>query len=125
MQTIETLNVPNRNGRIYTTSLANKIIKQFEDCPPKSVMGTLATDFTDAIVRLSAASHIVNKMWIDDNKLMAEIEILQTPTGKIIQLFDKPVFRLAGVGSIKDDGTLDEDSYKFVTLIAANDQDQS
>lgn len=121
---VEKLNTPNRNGRIYTTSLANKIVEEFEKLPSRSCIGEPADTYRDSMIKFSDASHVVTKMWVEEDRLMAEVEFLSTPTGKVLQSVQESggvlTFRLAGVGWVEDDGRLNEESYKFHTLIASN-----
>jgi hypothetical protein len=81
---------------------------------------------TDSIIHFTNVSHSIEKLWMDDDKLMAEVKILSTPAGQTLQsvLNYNPNgvgFKMVGVGNgrVDDQGILQVgSSYKLVQIEA-------
>lgn len=127
------LNIKNKNGRIYTKEVVKDTLKDFEERIDKykGVFGEFGLP-PKAEISLSNVSHIINRVWIEEESLKeidlddenwwdnpdpfekpkcslwAEIKILDTPSGKIIQEFDEENFvvRPRSIGSVNADGTV-------------------
>lgn len=115
---------PNRNGRVYGRHLWENVINSEyvqEMMNAKCLFGENnhpQDDRTD--IDLNNVSHAINKMWIEGDSVMAELDLLPTPAGEIInKLIDygsKIGVSSRGAGEVYDDGSVDEDSYTFFTL---------
>lgn len=81
---VQRANSKNQNGRIYPRDILEKecarYVKEYVD---KGVaLGQL--DHTDSpVIELKHVSHKMNKLWWDNDDLLAEVQILETPMGKI------------------------------------------
>lgn len=85
------LNKASRNRRFYTESLWRKVLdesyvqQKFDD---RLMYGTIGHGqiLDDDAIREGKVSHIVSRMWIDDQtqKGMAEFLVLNTPTGRVL-----------------------------------------
>lgn len=107
------INYMNLNKRIYTKNTCQKIIDDFNK--QNSVFGEIEPDNTD--ISLANVSHLVEKLWIENNILKAEIKILNTPQGKILeQLVDSMCFSSRAFGTINPDNTVE--IKKFLTIDA-------
>src|SRR5581483_8784794 len=81
---------------------------------------------TESIIHFNNVSHAVDKLWLDGNKLMASISILDTPAGKTLGSVlsrnrEAAEFKMVGVGSgrVDNNGVLQVgDSYKLVQIEA-------
>lgn len=100
---------PNGNNRIYPRAVLEKEIERFKKNPPGCMFGQLDMP-PDCVTRIANISHSVNDLYMNGDYLMAEIEVLKTPSGKILKKLLKEAphsvaFRTAGVGN----GCMDEE----------------
>lgn len=78
--------VKNGNGRVYPKPILEREINKYISGPVKSRCSTGELDHPDSsVINLSNISHIITKVWWDNNDVMGEIELLNTPSGKIAQ----------------------------------------
>lgn len=111
----ELLDTPNRNNRIYTKECMEKAIADTKKLiEEKRFLGELQPQ--DRNINLSNVSHMVTDLRIEENKVMAEIQVLKTPRGIILQemLDAKEIeFVQRGLGKIGKDNIVTD-----YTLIA-------
>lgn len=74
------LDHPNRNGRIYPQDVLEKAIQNYNEKDYK--FGELGYPITQN-VELQHISHRINEVKLKDNNFCANIELLDTPSGKI------------------------------------------
>ena len=71
-------------------------------------------------ISLQNVSHAINDLWIEGDKVLAVIDILPTPMGKIIsELLDYGTnigISSRGAGTVLRDNSVDPDDYQFVTF---------
>lgn len=81
---IQKANTPNANNRIYPRQiLERENMSMQESIEQRRALGEL--DHPDSpIIQLENVSHLLTKTWWDNDNLMGEIEILNTPKGKIL-----------------------------------------
>ncbi len=112
---IPELGTINRNGRIYTREIAEKMCGQFD---PERTGGELGHP-DSSIVSLSNVSHRIHRVFVSDNALWVEYSVLDNAAGRLLyDLFQKIgpegfVLSPRGVGSIRN-GYPQED-YKVIT----------
>lgn len=116
---------PNCNNRIYPAELCRQMVEEFKRST--GLMGHLGVPTTGK-VELETVSHQITNLRFDelDQKLKAEIRILNTPCGKLLNnlLNDKVdvQFRTTGVGSGKVDANgnlvINMDTYKLISIDA-------
>ena len=101
--------VKNGNGRVYPREILNREVQKYIDGPVKqnNAMGEL--DHPEAsIINLSNVSHNIKKVWWDGNDLMGQLELLNTPSGKIAMELVSAGIPLGissrGMGSVKQLG---------------------
>ena len=108
------------NNNVYTKAVLEKVVKDFER--RKCVLGCLEPSSNS--LRLEKISHKIVKIWLTEDRLMAEIMILNTPCGNILKNMSSPWeqgidtgyrFGITGVGTIKD-GVVDKYELKSVDL---------
>ena len=118
--------VPNKNKHVYPTALLKKIVDGFT---PSTLLGSIGMNNQTAVIQLNNVSHMVTKLTMDGNNMVADIETLNTPQGKALEQLTEHsdiVFRLAGIGAgkVNEEGNLViDDSYKMVTINALNAAD--
>ena len=115
----------NANNRVYPkTVLEGQVGKLQPLISERRLCGELDHPQSDT-VRLSNASHLVTKLWMEDNEVYGEAEILNTPAGKVAQALIQDGVKI-GISS-RGLGTLSEglygtkyktvnDDYKLVTF---------
>jgi len=87
-QVVEVLDKPNRNGRIYTKELFennvlnDKIVN--EKLLTHSLFGEFEPSYSGCCIDASRISHSVSKLYIEDDKVKADIDILDTSQGQLL-----------------------------------------
>ena len=116
-------NKSNRNGRIYPMSLWQNVVNSDyvkEMINNHSLFGEADHPETRLEISLQNVSHAINDLWIEGDKVMAIIDILPTPMGKIIsELLDYGTnigISSRGAGTVLRDNSVDPDDYQFVTF---------
>ena len=76
----------NGNSRVYPRDVLDPQVKKYLAGPVKTrtALGELDHPETPT-VSLSNASHVITNIWWEGNDLMGELELLNTPSGKIAQ----------------------------------------
>jgi len=82
MQMCETLN---GNGRVYTESVLKREVGKYQQLvKERRALGEL--DHPDKVeVSLASVSHKVTSIWMEGNKVMGKIQVLETPAGKTLR----------------------------------------
>ena len=105
LQKADTLN---QNGRIYPMDILEREIRNYQKFIVENrALGEL--DHPDSsVVNLKNASHLVKEAYIDKQVVFGTVEILDTPSGKILQSLIESGVKLGissrGVGSTKKQG---------------------
>ena len=78
--------VKNGNGRVYPKEVLEREAKKYAEGPIKSNTAMGELDHPEStIVNLNNVSHNIKRIWWEGNDLMGELELLNTPSGKIAQ----------------------------------------
>jgi hypothetical protein len=117
LQKAETLN---QNGRVYPKVILEREIRNYQKFIKESrALGEL--DHPDSsVVELKNASHIIREAHMDGNIVYGTVEVLNTPSGKILQSLVESGVTLGissrGVGSTKVDGDLQivQDDFQLI-----------
>lgn len=105
LQKADTLN---QNGRIYPKTILEREIRNYQKFIVENrALGEL--DHPDSsVVNLKNVSHIVREAYLDGDVVYGTVEILDTPSGKILQSLVESGVKLGissrGVGSTKKQG---------------------
>ena len=99
----------NGNGRVYPKEVLMREVEKYIKGPvaQNNAMGEL--DHPDAsVINLANVSHNIKKVWWDGNNLMGNLELLNTPSGKIAMELVSAGIPLGissrGMGSVKQLG---------------------
>ena len=110
----------NGNGRVYPEKILRREVKNYEKLiQERRSLGELDHP-EDSVVNLKNASHLVRRVWWDGKDVMGTVEILGTPSGKILQSLVESGVRLGissrGLGSTKEKGgqTVVQDDFQLV-----------
>jgi len=105
LQKADTLN---QNGRIYPIDILEREIRNYQKFIVENrALGEL--DHPDSsVVNLKNASHLVKEAYLDKQVVYGTVEILETPSGKILQSLIESGVKLGissrGVGTTKKQG---------------------
>ena len=105
---------PNGNQRIYSNTLLKREVTKLQgQVNERRLLGELDHP-SDEVVHLGNVSHIITKLYMDDNFVMGEGEVLNTPSGKVLTELLKAGVKLGissrGTGSVD----LDEAGSNYV-----------
>ena len=74
----------------------------------------------DQVINLKNASHLVTDIWWDGDDVMGKVQVLDTPSGKVLKELVKAGVKLGissrGMGSVKESNgdTLVEDDFQLI-----------
>ncbi len=99
----------NGNNRVYPKEVLLREVEKYQKGPIASNTSMGELDHPEvSIVNLGNVSHVIKKVWWEQNDLMGELELLNTPSGKIAQelvLAGIPLgISSRGMGSVKQIG---------------------
>ena len=110
----------NGNGRIYS----RPILEREEENYGKLVRERRALGELDhpdsAVINLSAACHLVTEVWWDGDAVMGKVQVLNTPSGKILKELVGSGVKLGissrGMGSVHESNgqTIVEDDFQLI-----------
>lgn len=118
----------NRNGRVYSRQLWESVINSDyvkEMLEFNTLYGEADHPEDRFEISLPEVSHVVTKLWIDDNKgkVMGEADILDTPKGRILNTVVKYGSKIGisarAAGSLQEENGVKrvvEDDYTFFTF---------
>lgn len=113
---VKIADVPDSNGNIYPKHVLEKSIKEYQQSiEDKTSIGT-CFDKTGSWIDLSKASHLVTKLWIDNDKVFARIQTLETEYGKLLsEIIDAGIinFNIRALGILA--GTIVE-SFDIISI---------
>ena len=124
MQMAET---KNGNGRVYPQAILEREVENYAQLvKERRALGEL--DHPDSsVINLNNASHMVTKIWMEGNKCMGKIKVLDTPSGKILRSLVESGVQLGissrGMGSVKENNgiTLVEDDFQLICFDMVSD----
>ena len=96
----------NGNGRVYPKSVLEREVENYQNSiHERRALGELDHP-DDSVINLKNSSHLVTKMWWEGNNVMGKIEVLDTPSGRILKDLLKSGVKLGissrGMGSVKE-----------------------
>lgn len=110
----------NGNGRVYGKKILEREVQNYQKMiDDRRALGELDHP-EDSVVNLKNASHIVTKMWWDNNNVMGKVKVLDTPSGKILKSLVESGVKLGissrGLGSTRKEGgkTIVEDDFQLI-----------
>lgn len=110
----------NQNGRVYPKSILEREIRNYQKFIKENrALGELDHP-ESSVVELKNASHIIREAYMQGDVVYGTVEILNTPSGKILQSLVESGVTLGissrGVGSTKPDGDLQivQDDFQLI-----------
>ena len=118
----------NQNGRVYPKEILVREVKKYTQIQIAENRALGELDHPDtSVVNLANASHLVTEIWMDNNKCMGKIEVLNTPSGNVLKELVNANVSLGissrGMGSIKEENgvTLVEDDFQLICFDMVSD----
>lgn len=104
---IQRAEAKNQNGRIYPKNILERAVNQYIEGPIKENRALGELDHAqDNIVHLNNVSHNIKKLWWENDNVCARIEILNTPSGRILKELFKTGINVGissrGTGSVRE-----------------------
>ena len=110
----------NGNGRVYRKETLKREVNNYQKAiNDRRSLGELDHP-DDSVINLKNASHIVTRLWWQESDVMGKIEVLDTPSGKILKDLVKANVKLGissrGLGSVKQEKgkTIVEDDFQLI-----------
>ena len=110
----------NGNGSIYRKETLQREVENYQKAvKERRSLGELDHP-DDSVINLKNASHLVSRMWWDGDSVMGKIEVLDTPSGKVLKALLKSGVKLGissrGMGSVKESNgvTMVEDDFQLI-----------
>lgn len=100
--------IVNQNGRVYPRPILEREVRNYQKLiRERRSLGEC--DHPDSsVVELKNVSHLITMAWMEGNDVIGEVELLDTPPGKILQTLVESGVTLGissrGVGSTRQDG---------------------
>jgi hypothetical protein len=105
---LQRANTVNQNGRIYPRDILSREVRNYQKFIVENrALGELDHP-ADSIVNLKNVSHIIREAYMENDVVYGKLEILTTPSGKILQSLIESGVKLGissrGLGSTKKQG---------------------
>ena len=117
---IQAADTKNGNGRIYPQNILEREMKNYQKIIGENrALGELDHP-EDSVINLKNASHMVTNVWWDGNDVMGKVQVLNTPSGKVLQELANAGVNLGissrGMGSVHEaNGTTTvEDDFQLI-----------
>jgi len=117
----------NGNGRVYPHMILEREVKNYSKMVnERRALGELDHPDT-SVINLANASHLVTNIYMDGNKCMGKIEVLNTPSGNILRNLVENRIPLGissrGMGSIREENgtTIVEDDFQLICFDMVSD----
>ena len=110
----------NGNGRIYPQAILEREVKTYAKMvKERRALGELDHP-ESSVINLINASHLVTEIWMDGKTCMGKIEVLPTPSGRILESLVKAGVKMGissrGMGSVRESNgvTMVEDDFQLI-----------
>ena len=113
--------VRNANQRVYPVNEIGRAVKTLNDqiSGGYSVLGEV--DHPDGLnINLDRVSHMITKMWMEDNNGYGTLKILPTPMGQLVKTMLEAGVKLGvssrGSGNVSEDGSGNVSDFEIITV---------
>lgn len=117
----------NGNGRVYPHKVLVREVENYKKMvKERRALGELDHPDT-SVINLANASHLVTEIWMDNNKCMGKIEVLNTPSGNVLKELINAGVKLGissrGMGSVSENNgqTIVEDDFQLICFDMVSD----
>jgi hypothetical protein len=112
--------VQNGNGRIYPHKILMREMQNYDKLvKERRALGELDHP-EDSVINLKNASHLVTEVWWDGKDVMGKVQVLNTPSGKVLKELVSSGVKLGissrGMGSVQESNgqTIVEDDFQLI-----------
>ena len=82
---IQQAEIENGNGRVYPRDVLIKQVAEYKQiCRDRRALGELDHP-DDSVINLKNVSHLMTDIWTENDKVYGKIEVLDTPSGRILR----------------------------------------
>jgi len=113
-------NARNGNGRVYPLEILQREVGNYKKLvEERRALGELDHP-DDSVINLKNASHLITEVWWDTDALMGKIQVLDTPSGKVLKELVNAGVKLGissrGMGSVHESNgdTIVEDDFQLI-----------
>jgi hypothetical protein len=117
----------NGNGRVYKKDVLQREIENYHKLvQERRALGELDHP-DDSVVNLKNVSHLVTRIWWENDDVMGTIEVLSTPSGQVLKSLVEAGCKLGissrGMGSVKEEKgqTIVEDDFLLICFDIVSD----
>lgn len=114
------IDTKNENGRIYPKDLVEKAVLKYNENKEQIGLGTL--EFQDTLeMDPNNISHKISNVRIEENNVVCDVKLLNTPKGKLVQDLLKDMqlsVATAGTGRVDKDGVVTEFELHHTAIIS-------
>lgn len=110
----------NGNGRVYPMEVLTREVKNYSKLvKERRALGELDHP-EDSVINLTKASHMVTAIWMEGKDVKGKIQVLNTPSGKVLQELVKANVNVGissrGMGSVSESRgqTIVEDDFQLI-----------
>ena len=86
---LQKANTLNQNGRVYPRHILEREIRNYEKLIRENRAFGELDHANEPIVNMKNISHVIREIWMEGDIVYGKVEILQTPSGKIIEAIIK------------------------------------
>ena len=112
--------VLNGNNRMYPPEILMREVKTYQKLvQERRALGELDHP-DDSIINLKNCSHMVTSIWMENHTVMGKVQVLNTPSGKILRELVNDGVKLGissrGMGSVRENNgqTIVEDDFQLI-----------
>ena len=120
-------NAQNGNGRVYKKDVLQREVENYHKLvSERRALGELDHP-DDSVVNLKNVSHLVTRIWWEQDDVMGTIEVLDTPSGQVLKSLVQAGCKLGissrGMGSVKEEKgqTIVEDDFLLICFDIVSD----
>lgn len=122
---IQRCNTLNQNGRVYPRDILLREIENYQQIiKEKRAFGCL-DHANDAVVAMQDVSHMITKLWVEEDAVYGEVRILDNPKGQVVRSIveagGRPGISSRAVGSIKKESINSGPGYQKYADIVQED----
>jgi hypothetical protein len=110
----------NGNGRVYPSRILMREVENYKKLvKERRALGELDHP-DDSVINLKNASHMVTEVWFEGKNVMGKVQLLETPSGKILRSLVESGVKLGissrGMGSVTESNgqTMVEDDFQLI-----------
>lgn len=110
----------NHNGRIYPRRILEREVENYQKAVRERRALGECDHPDDSVINLKNVSHVIREMWWEGQDLMGKVELLPTPSGKILETLVQSGVNLGissrGLGSVNEttDGTMVQEDFQLI-----------